>query len=238
MNYVPSILQTPPVPMHSFRCGFSGLIMLVGLVIYISTFKSEVGGKLKPKSTFQPAIFTYRYGFSFLLVVVGFMASEVSGTFAIFLYIGWHRRHWMKKAKQKQAALQRSIRSGGGSLILAIPQDGFQRRHNQSSNPLDGCFRDKSATKQRCKTLPHRGNSKLYKHDCNSLNRLEYLMYPDHRLAPGHCLRHPSGVKMARRHSGSLLNIPSAFDGSMSEDRRGAFCSRPNCGQHGYQHFR
>lgn len=31
----------------------SGLMILVGMVIYISTFKAEVGAKLRPKSTFQ-----------------------------------------------------------------------------------------------------------------------------------------------------------------------------------------
>ncbi len=215
--------------------------MLVGLVIYISTFKSEVGGKLKPKSTFQPAIFTYRYGFSFLLIVVGFMASEVSGTFAIFLYIGWHRRHWMKKAKQKQAAVQKSVRAGdGGSLMFSVPDEGGfhnKRRHHGRGNPLNGCFQDNARVmnKQRCQTLPHRdGWSKLYNYNCNSLNRLEYL-YPDHRLPPGQCLRHPSGIKvMARRHSGSHLNIPSGVEGYNNELKQDNTCWASNCGQPGY----
>ncbi|XP_014606754.1 PREDICTED: uncharacterized protein LOC106788203 isoform X2 [Polistes canadensis] len=70
----------------------SGLLMLVGMVMYISIFKAEVGSKLRPRSSFQGAPFTYRYGFSFLLYVSGFITTEVAGTYAIFLYISWHQR--------------------------------------------------------------------------------------------------------------------------------------------------
>ncbi|GAB6022811.1 hypothetical protein CHUAL_006909 [Chamberlinius hualienensis] len=72
----------------------TGLTILAGLVIYISTFKSEVGAKLQEQSSFQPPLFTYTYGFSFLLVVACFLASELSGTSAIFLYIRLCRKHW------------------------------------------------------------------------------------------------------------------------------------------------
>ncbi|XP_015180119.1 PREDICTED: voltage-dependent calcium channel gamma-5 subunit isoform X2 [Polistes dominula] len=70
----------------------SGLLMLVGMVMYISIFKAEVGSKLRPRSSFQGPPFTYRYGFSFLLYVSGFITTEVAGTYAIFLYISWHQR--------------------------------------------------------------------------------------------------------------------------------------------------
>ncbi|XP_043492262.1 uncharacterized protein LOC122517771 isoform X2 [Polistes fuscatus] len=70
----------------------SGLLMLVGMVMYISIFKAEVGSKLRPRSSFQGPPFTYKYGFSFLLYVSGFITTEVAGTYAIFLYISWHQR--------------------------------------------------------------------------------------------------------------------------------------------------
>ncbi|UYV83732.1 CACNG7 [Cordylochernes scorpioides] len=65
----------------------AGLLILMGMVIYISTFKAEVGNKLRPKSSFQGPLFIYHYGYSFLLAVTGLMTSELAGTFAIFLYI-------------------------------------------------------------------------------------------------------------------------------------------------------
>lgn len=73
----------------------TGLTILAGLVIYISTFKSEVGIKLQDQSSLQPPLFTYRYGFSFLLVVSCFMATELTGTSAIFLYINLHKKQWI-----------------------------------------------------------------------------------------------------------------------------------------------
>ncbi|KAH7640212.1 hypothetical protein HUG17_7679 [Dermatophagoides farinae] len=39
----------------------SGLLILTGIVVYISTFKNEVGYKLRPISQFQDALFDYRY---------------------------------------------------------------------------------------------------------------------------------------------------------------------------------
>ncbi|XP_054282129.1 voltage-dependent calcium channel gamma-4 subunit-like [Macrosteles quadrilineatus] len=75
----------------------SGLLMLMGLVMYISVFKAEVGSKLRPRSQLQPPMFTFRYGYSFLLYVTGFVTSEVAGTCAVFLYIYWTQRDWARK---------------------------------------------------------------------------------------------------------------------------------------------
>ncbi|XP_063223483.1 uncharacterized protein LOC134531644 isoform X2 [Bacillus rossius redtenbacheri] len=82
-------------------CIVSGLLMLIGLVMYISIFKAEIGSKLRPRSQLQPPLFTYRYGFSFLLVVSGFMSTEVAGTCAIFLYIYWHQLEWGRQGRHK-----------------------------------------------------------------------------------------------------------------------------------------
>lgn len=71
--------------------------MLIGLVMYISIFKAEVGGKLRATSQLQPAVFTYKYGYSFILYVSGFVSTEISGTCAVFLYIYWHQKDWRKK---------------------------------------------------------------------------------------------------------------------------------------------
>ncbi|XP_071051765.1 voltage-dependent calcium channel gamma-5 subunit isoform X2 [Onthophagus taurus] len=65
----------------------TGLSMLTGLVIYISLFKAEIGGKLRPVSLLQPPIFTYRYGYSFALFLVGFISCQITGISTIFLFI-------------------------------------------------------------------------------------------------------------------------------------------------------
>ncbi|EFX70146.1 hypothetical protein DAPPUDRAFT_328380 [Daphnia pulex] len=65
----------------------SGLLLLLGLVVYVSVFTAEIGGKLRPSSSLQPPMFTYTYGYSFHLVVIGFLAGKVAGTSAIFLFI-------------------------------------------------------------------------------------------------------------------------------------------------------
>lgn len=56
-------------------------------MVYISTFKNEIGNKLRPLSQFQDALFDYRYGYSFLFLVASILLSELSGTLTIFLYV-------------------------------------------------------------------------------------------------------------------------------------------------------
>ncbi|KAK9888228.1 hypothetical protein WA026_000497 [Henosepilachna vigintioctopunctata] len=86
----------------------AGLVMLLGLIMYISVFKSEIGSKLRAKSHFSPAPFVYWYGYSFLLYIVGLVSTQISGIASIFLFIHKIRFEWrhelyqeMKKGKKK-----------------------------------------------------------------------------------------------------------------------------------------
>lgn len=69
-------------------------MVLASMVIYISTFKAEVGNKLRPKSSFQGPTFIYRYGLSFLFAVSSLILSEVTGTLLVFSFILAHRVKW------------------------------------------------------------------------------------------------------------------------------------------------
>ena len=74
---------------HTFLSLLTGLLLLLGLVVYVSVFTAEIGSKLRPSSSLQPPMFTYTYGYSFLLVVTGFLAAEVTNTmlYDIYMYI-------------------------------------------------------------------------------------------------------------------------------------------------------
>lgn len=72
---------------HHHRQQRKGLIMLIGIIMYISLFKSEIGSKLLPKSVFQGPLFTFKYGHSFILFVVGCISAEIVGTMNFFLFI-------------------------------------------------------------------------------------------------------------------------------------------------------
>lgn len=61
--------------------------MLIGIIMYISLFKSEIGSKLRPRSMFQSPLFSYRYGHSFILFVIGCISAEIVGTLNFFLFI-------------------------------------------------------------------------------------------------------------------------------------------------------
>lgn len=77
-------------------------MILSGIVIYIATFKAEVGNKLRPKSSFQGPMFVYTYGYSFMFAVAALILCELTGTFAIFLYIRQYQLEWKKEAERQQ----------------------------------------------------------------------------------------------------------------------------------------
>lgn len=77
--------------------------MLIGLVMYISIFKAEVGSKLKEPSITQGPMFTYRYGYSFILYVSGFITIEMAGTSAVLLFIYWYQKDWIVKLTEKHS---------------------------------------------------------------------------------------------------------------------------------------
>ncbi|CAL4076320.1 unnamed protein product, partial [Meganyctiphanes norvegica] len=72
-----------------------------GMVIYIATLKGEVADKLRAKSSYQPPLFSYSYGWSFILIMTGFICTEIAGISAVFLYIYSHKRDWNKKDQQR-----------------------------------------------------------------------------------------------------------------------------------------
>lgn len=85
-----------------------GLFILAGIVVYISTFKGEVGHKLRSTSEFQDPMFSYRYGYSFLMLVASLIFSELTGTFSIFLYIS-QENFKIKIDTERDAILKKNI---------------------------------------------------------------------------------------------------------------------------------
>ncbi|KAL1130752.1 hypothetical protein AAG570_011993 [Ranatra chinensis] len=107
--------------------------MLIGSVMYISIFKAEIGSKLRPRSQLQPPLFTFSYGYSFLLYVSGFMAIETAGTCAVFLYIYWHQRDWGMKTLEMTN--MNHHRKPSSSSVLLVDQ------HIYTGGPLYPCRR-------------------------------------------------------------------------------------------------
>ena len=68
----------------------AGLLMLIGLIMYISILKAEIGSKLRPKSSLHTPLFTFHYGQSFILYVFGFIVTELSGILNVLIYTNLH----------------------------------------------------------------------------------------------------------------------------------------------------
>lgn len=71
--------------------------MLIGLIMYISIFKAEIGSKLRPKSMLQSPLFKFSYGESFYLHVIGFISTEFVGVVNVFLFISLQQQICRKK---------------------------------------------------------------------------------------------------------------------------------------------
>lgn len=154
----------------------AGLFMLIGLVMYISIFKAEIGSKLRPKSQLQPPLFTYSYGFSFLLIVSGFMSTEMAGTCAIFLYIYWHQKDWSKKQERRKVSAGLDLRVPTPDIDAIVPcrrHRGRPRRYSFGSARYGGCSRE---------TSPRPGTSRSKSHQqlpvSDSMRDISYYSFP------------------------------------------------------------
>lgn len=78
--------------------------MLTGIVMYISVFKSQVGHKLRYMTVFDTPRMSYSYGYSFGLYLSGFVAAELAGTSAIFLFLQWYQKDWITELCEKAKA--------------------------------------------------------------------------------------------------------------------------------------
>jgi hypothetical protein len=60
--------------------------MLIGLIMFISIFKSEIYHKLRSTSSSLEPSFSFQYGQSFILYVFGFLFVELAGILNICLF--------------------------------------------------------------------------------------------------------------------------------------------------------
>ncbi|XP_058452310.1 uncharacterized protein LOC131430986 isoform X2 [Malaya genurostris] len=119
----------------------TGLIMLIGLIMFISILKAEIGSKLRPRSSLQAPLFIFRYGQSFLLFVFGFIITELSGILNVLIYSNLHQREFSHS--QTYPTYQNLSRHFDDSTPKTDPQktfapyDGMHPRYYFEAN--DGC---------------------------------------------------------------------------------------------------
>ncbi|XP_077184507.1 voltage-dependent calcium channel gamma-5 subunit isoform X1 [Paroedura picta] len=61
----------------------SGLSLVVGLVLYISSINDEILNRTKDSETY----FTYRYGWSFAFSAISFLLTESAGVMSVYLFM-------------------------------------------------------------------------------------------------------------------------------------------------------
>ncbi|BFG01735.1 uncharacterized protein DMAD_01418 [Drosophila madeirensis] len=115
----------------------SGLVMLIGLIAYISILKAEIGSKLRPRSTLQPALFKVTYGQSFFLFVFGFIVTEFVGVLNIFLFINLQEISYYGRLPCFSVAnINAKIKEGQQQQ-----QQQQQQQHQQLQHPLSHSYK-------------------------------------------------------------------------------------------------
>ncbi|XP_055642177.1 uncharacterized protein LOC129778986 isoform X2 [Toxorhynchites rutilus septentrionalis] len=105
----------------------SGLLMLIGLIMFISILKAEIGSKLRPRSSLQAPLFIFRYGQSFLLYVFGFIITELSGILNVLIYSNLHQQEF----NRSQTYPTYQSLSGNYYNIASITSNATQAKSNE-----------------------------------------------------------------------------------------------------------
>ncbi|XP_042242460.1 uncharacterized protein LOC121879757 [Homarus americanus] len=201
----------------------AGLVMMLGVVIYIATLKGEVGDKLRPRSSFQPPRFTYSYGWCFLLLMLGFVTTETAGITAIFLYIYWHKREWQQKCQQSLmvGAPPRPLIHGPHTLTCRAPRPPSSPRsggHYMLEYSLDPQHRD---------SLHHNHVPNHYTPTTHHLNQLppNPHRYDNHvNRQEGRQHRQQRQDRQQHRQDSGRSQKVALHNASDSLDRRSASC--------------
>ncbi|XP_016988621.1 uncharacterized protein LOC108051145 [Drosophila rhopaloa] len=192
----------------------SGLVMLIGLIAYISILKAEIGSKLRPRSTLQPALIKVSYGQSFFLFVFGFIITEFVGVLNIFLFINLQEiRYYSRlpcfslaiinaKLKEGQHPLSDSYKRYKQPGTITASQEGLSSGGHQgrqghqathhpqpAAQPTHGILRSANARLHQVHDAAraHPGNAALMGHPGQT------------QTLPGACRKHPN--------AGSNLNL-------------------------------
>nr|KAG5710482.1 hypothetical protein BaRGS_022300 [Batillaria attramentaria] len=121
-----------------------GLCTLVGIILYIGSITEEVGNK--PRASIEEPKFVYTYGSSFIMAVGSFVLTELSGVFAVYLYITRHKHAQRKKLQAMK--VQHNDRNPGTWRYRkpTRDRDGSQAPSRERSQSRDRS-RDPSASR-------------------------------------------------------------------------------------------
>jgi hypothetical protein len=97
----------------------------VGIILYIGSITEEVGNK--PRASIEEPKFVYYYGSSFIMAVGSFVLTELSGVFAVYLYITRHKQAHRKKMQALK--VQQYNDRGPSTWRYRKPTRGGERDH-------------------------------------------------------------------------------------------------------------
>lgn len=161
--------------------------MLTGIVMYISVFKAQVGHKLRYVTFFDVPLMSYSYGYSFGLYVSGFIAVELAGTSAIFLFLQSYQKDWITELTEK-------AKSDCRAWDREYAFSDFRER--------DSTLVERRTTKR--DTYPPTGSSAATPHE-----RRRFIFDGDADAAEAHCSIHNKNRRL-NQSSASLKDLSSS----------------------------
>ena len=115
-------------------CVFSGLVILVGIILFIGAITEEDSNK--SRSGMDKPRFSYYYGASFILTISSFIISELTGVLSVYLYISRYKRAYRKK--QERMAMIDAIERPNATIVPPVSTP-LNRRPSLRSSLHQSC---------------------------------------------------------------------------------------------------
>uniref|UniRef100_A0A1I8Q586 Uncharacterized protein n=1 Tax=Stomoxys calcitrans TaxID=35570 RepID=A0A1I8Q586_STOCA len=185
----------------------SGLLMLIGLIAYISILKAEIGSKLRPRSSLQPPMFKVTYGQSFFLFVFGFIATEFVGLLNIFLYISLQEVGYYSRLPCFSISnLQEKIREGENRHNYHKKNTYKSYKHEMDKKPIDRKRHSQQNKKHQVRAQELELDTKKLLKNMSQMSRVEAVaaaasgrriptdIFDKFTDVPYACRKHPNGL--------------------------------------------
>uniref|UniRef100_A0A915LLE6 Uncharacterized protein n=1 Tax=Meloidogyne javanica TaxID=6303 RepID=A0A915LLE6_MELJA len=66
---------------------FTGLVNFTCIIVYITSVSKEVGNKIYKASRIDDSLFHYSYGFSFIMLKISFLCTELTALFCVVVFM-------------------------------------------------------------------------------------------------------------------------------------------------------
>ncbi|KAF7637359.1 hypothetical protein Mgra_00003102 [Meloidogyne graminicola] len=100
---------------------FTGLVNFTCIIVYITSVSKEVGNKIYKASRIDDSLFHYSYGFSFILLKISFLCTELTALLCVVVFMA--KRDERTYNAYKIRSMLRNLHNQTPTSICSLPFD-------------------------------------------------------------------------------------------------------------------